>query len=97
MRTPTGWTTTCVCGTQGLDAMKAKTAAQRQAEVLHIPDAGPMSLARWSATSGYQFCSCGKWHFVTLAPADEIVHASDCALHNEPAYPAGPCDCGAGK
>jgi hypothetical protein len=23
------------------------------------------------------------------------IHASDCAVHNEPAYPAGPCDCGA--
>jgi hypothetical protein len=22
-------------------------------------------------------------------------HASDCATHNEPAYPNGPCDCGA--
>lgn len=22
-------------------------------------------------------------------------HWSDCAMHNEPAYPAGPCDCGA--
>ena len=22
-------------------------------------------------------------------------HASDCAVHNMPAYPAGPCDCGA--
>lgn len=22
-------------------------------------------------------------------------HASDCAVHNEPALPAGPCDCGA--
>lgn len=21
-------------------------------------------------------------------------HASDCAVHNDPAYPAGPCDCG---
>ena len=21
-------------------------------------------------------------------------HWSDCAVHNEPAYPAGPCDCG---
>ena len=20
-------------------------------------------------------------------------HLSDCAVHNEPAYPAGPCDC----
>jgi hypothetical protein len=24
-------------------------------------------------------------------------HASDCAVHNEPAFPAGPCDCGAEK
>jgi len=23
-----------------------------------------------------------------------IIHASDCAVHNGPAYPAGPCDCG---
>ena len=23
-----------------------------------------------------------------------LVHASDCATHNEPAMPAGPCDCG---
>ncbi len=22
-------------------------------------------------------------------------HASDCAVHNMPAYPNGPCDCGA--
>lgn len=26
---------------------------------------------------------------------EEMVgHQSDCAVHNEPAYPAGPCDCG---
>ena len=25
----------------------------------------------------------------------EPIHASDCALHNGPALPAGPCDCGA--
>nr|DAV31709.1 MAG TPA: hypothetical protein [Caudoviricetes sp.] len=24
-----------------------------------------------------------------------IQHDSDCAVHNEPAIPAGPCDCGA--
>jgi hypothetical protein len=23
-----------------------------------------------------------------------IDHKSDCAVHNEPAYPAGKCDCG---
>lgn len=26
--------------------------------------------------------------------ASDARHASDCALHNEPAMPAGPCDCG---
>lgn len=25
----------------------------------------------------------------------KIIHDSDCAVHNEPAYPNGPCDCGA--
>jgi hypothetical protein len=24
-----------------------------------------------------------------------VLHTSDCAVHNEPAMPAGPCDCGA--
>ena len=27
----------------------------------------------------------------------ETIHYSDCAVHNEPAYPAGECDCGAAK
>lgn len=26
-----------------------------------------------------------------------VVHSSDCAVHNEPAYPAGPCNCGPGR
>lgn len=26
-----------------------------------------------------------------------VQHASDCAVHNGPAYEAGPCDCGAIK
>lgn len=24
-----------------------------------------------------------------------VLHNSDCAVHNEPVYPNGPCDCGA--
>lgn len=27
--------------------------------------------------------------------AIDAQHASDCAVHNEPAFPAGPCDCAA--
>lgn len=26
-----------------------------------------------------------------------LLHSSDCALHNAPAFPATPCDCGAGQ
>ena len=35
-----------------------------------------------------------------MADTDDIpvpgvdLHASDCAIYSEPAYPAGPCDCG---
>ncbi|HEM8998811.1 TPA: glucosaminidase domain-containing protein [Burkholderia cenocepacia] len=31
----------------------------------------------------------------SVGPALEVTHASDCAVHNEPAYPNGPCNCGA--
>jgi hypothetical protein len=31
------------------------------------------------------------------AMAADKLHWSDCAVHNGPAYPAGPCDCGAAQ
>ena len=34
------------------------------------------------------YCQCGSC-------TATVRHKSDCAVHNEPAYPAGPCDCGA--
>jgi len=33
-------------------------------------------------------------HCQCIACKDGIIHASDCAVHNGPAYPAGSCDCG---
>jgi hypothetical protein len=33
-------------------------------------------------------------HCQCTACKDGVIHASDCAVHNGPAYPAGPCDCG---
>jgi hypothetical protein len=33
-------------------------------------------------------------HCQCSACKDGKLHLSDCAVHNEPAYPAGPCDCG---
>jgi len=32
-------------------------------------------------------CECDK--------CKKVPHKSDCAVHNEPAYPKGKCDCGA--
>src|SRR5690242_8408194 len=32
-------------------------------------------------------------HTACLCATDECEHASDCAVHNEPAEPAGECDC----
>lgn len=29
-----------------------------------------------------------------LTPHEHLCHDSDCAVHNMPAYPNGPCDCG---
>lgn len=49
-------------------------------------DSRLLSINRWIARSD------------TLERIEEILgveHASDCALHNGPALPPGPCDCGA--
>lgn len=48
-------------------------------EMLPSPDDG---------TEAEVICACG-----ICTP--EIQHASCCAVHNPPALPAGPCDCGA--
>lgn len=32
-----------------------------------------------------------------VSPNYKPVHDSDCAMHREPAYPAGPCDCSLSK
>jgi hypothetical protein len=29
-----------------------------------------------------------------MTKEEEVTHWSDCAVHSEPAYPAGECDCG---
>lgn len=34
-------------------------------------------------------------HCMCVACRDGVIHASDCAVHNEPAMPIGPCTCGA--
>ena len=34
---------------------------------------------------------------ISFTIADNLIHYSDCAVYNEPAYPNEPCDCGAVK
>lgn len=46
---------------------KRAEAAEMQRTDDHVPDNGPMSVIPWSATTAYQFCSCGTWHLCKLA------------------------------
>lgn len=36
-------------------------------------------------------------HCMCIACKDGVLHKSDCAVHNMPAYPNGPCNCGVTK
>jgi len=36
-------------------------------------------------------------HCMCAACCDGVIHASDCSVHNMPAMPNGPCDCGAAR
>lgn len=46
---------------------------------------------------GYSTAACERWRATAYAQADEILaligHDSDCAQHNMPEKPNGPCDC----
>jgi len=42
--------------------------------------------AMWDAAASSDHCQCD-------ACKNGIVHDSDCAVHNMPAMPNGPCDC----
>lgn len=41
------------------------------------------------------FRMTASWNRSTTKDRPMIQHASDCAVHNAPALPVGPCDCGA--
>lgn len=43
---------------------------------------------------GFIWDSAHREHCQCPACKDGIIHASDCAVHNEPAKPNGPCNCG---
>lgn len=53
----------------------------------------------WTDDSGKPI-EQGPWKITAFAPWPDlkdisVSHASDCATSSTPAYPAGPCDCGA--
>lgn len=59
------------------------------------PRSGRVVGVRWSGlNSGVEFSYAV--HSTAWMHWNKVVqHASDCALHNGPALPVGPCDCGA--
>ncbi len=50
---------------------------------------------QWTSnTTGDEVCrSCNGKGYIEVG-GEEMMHYSDCAVHNEPAYPAGECNCG---
>ena len=71
--------------------MKLPTITEEDRKFLHY-NPNTSDVVEWvqnyarQAISDVGHCECSAC--VTL-------HASDCSVHNEPAYPKGPCDCGA--
>lgn len=49
-------------------------------------DALTNAIAQAQAEAAEKHCMCE-------ACKDGVIHDSDCSVHNEPAYPKGPCDC----
>ena len=49
-----------------------------------------------SSISNTEICEALKKTYAELH-ASEIQHDSDCAMHNAPALPVGPCNCSAAQ
>jgi hypothetical protein len=62
---------------------KKKAASAKTIDQVNWADHEPDGLVH----TAQPHCQCS-------ACKDGKLHLSDCAVHNEPAYPAGPCDCG---
>lgn len=72
-----------------MDKQKPSPAAQREAFV---------AAARAAECDEDPAAFDAKMRVLTkVRRAPVIAHASDCAIHNAPAMPAGVCDCGAIK
>jgi hypothetical protein len=87
----------------GFQAKRAM-AADKMQEPVSFPCCGytDATAIKWNQFNGVVQCHmCGQIytaaqpaHCQCTACKDGIIHASDCAVHNGPAYPAGECDCG---
>ena len=84
---------------------KRAMAADKMQEPVSFPCCGytDATAIKWNQFNGVVQCHmCGQVYTAAAKPAhcqctackDGIIHASDCAVHNGPAYPAGECDCG---
>jgi hypothetical protein len=79
-------------------------AAKPAQETVSFPCCGYTDAIKWNPFNGVVQCHmCGQIYTAAAKPAhcqcpackDGVLHASDCAVHNGPAYSLGPCDCGA--
>ena len=70
---------------------EAQAAIDAQARRCAETEAEVERLRKSSATP----CQCAACQALREPPSLLIGHWSDCAVHNEPAQPAGSCDCGA--
>jgi hypothetical protein len=71
--------------------MEVRVTTSAGMKALAQVDLGPGDMAMLSGGALYVY---GPLEAHRCDP-DGCDHASDCAVHNEPAYRAGPCDCGA--
>lgn len=65
---------------------------------LGCPDLWPWERAAWKPKDARRdLVRAGALILAEIERLDraQARHASDCAVHNAPAYPPGPCDCGA--
>lgn len=94
-----------------VQAVKDYSFSECLVEFLDLVKVGPDESSGYSDKAFYRQIEALKRRMDALAPIiaksvthctcpacdDNTIHASDCALHNAPALPVGPCDCGAAQ
>ena len=92
-----GWDAESVLSMESVATIEAERDALH-AEIAKMREQEPVMFAyqyddgTWNDAS-HTMHSCGMKPLYAAPGAQPTQHDSDCATHNMPAYPAGPCDC----